>query len=59
MEEAELIEASPHAQGKTVEIEWLQKERQVKVGDAVAFEQLPGDVCGTFQAPFLDIVLPS
>jgi len=56
---AELIEASPQSQGKSVKIEWLQKERQVKVDDAVAFVQPLGDPCGTFQAPFLDIVLPS
>jgi pyridoxine/pyridoxamine 5'-phosphate oxidase len=53
----ELIKASPHATGKDVTILWLQKERQVTVNGAVAFAQPPGDPRGTFNAPYLDLVL--
>ena len=43
----ELIKASTVSNGKTVNIEWLQKERTATVDGAVAFAQPPGALSET------------
>ena len=53
----ELIKAAPEANGKDVKILWLQKERHVTVDGVVAFAQAPGDLFGTFKAPFNNLAL--
>ena len=54
----ELIKFSEKSSGKEVKILWLQKERQVTVDGDIAFAQPPGEARGTFQAPYLDLILP-
>ena len=52
----ELVKASNSAAGKRVELSF--KERVVKVDNAVAFEQSPEDLGGTFKGAFSSLRLP-
>ncbi len=52
----ELIESAPGGTGATAQ---LGKDRNVKVGNVIAFEQKPHESRGTFLGPFSSLTLPS
>ena len=59
---ADVLKKDDKAKNENVSVEWLvegSKFREIEVDFVVAFREKPGEMCGSFVAPFSHLVLPN